>query len=203
MIKNKGYIYATLCCIFLFLLLFISSILIGKQSLFLLLNFDGGLLLDYFFKYWSHLGDGIMWIPIIIFVYLKKRKYFKFVIGIISISIVLTQSLKWIKYTNQIRPYYAIEQKNLIHIVKSVEPKQKHSFPSGHTSTAFTIALIISLVFDNALLIIIFLIYAILVGYSRIYLAQHFPLDVSGGIVIAVLSTSIIYLFKKKHIDEI
>jgi membrane-associated phospholipid phosphatase len=30
--------------------------------------------------------------------------------------------------------------------------------------------------------------YAVLVGYSRIYLAQHFPLDVGGGMLTAVIT---------------
>ena len=32
------------------------------------------------------------------------------------------------------------------------------------------------------------LLYALLVGYSRIYLAEHFPLDVGGGMITAVIS---------------
>jgi undecaprenyl-diphosphatase len=54
-----------------------------------------------------------------------------------------------------------------------------HSFPSGHTWTAFAIATLMLLFFGRkywwAYLI------AAAIGYSRIYNGVHFPLDVLGG----------------------
>lgn len=49
-------------------------------------------------------------------------------------------------------------------------------------------------------------IYAIACGYSRIYLAQHFPLDVAGGIMVAIITvlTSIYINNKiKKDVQKI
>ena len=63
-----------------------------------------------------------------------------------------------------------------------------HSFPSGHTSAAFTVFFIACLAIENRWIVPIGMLFASLVGYSRIYLAEHFPLDVGGGMLIAIAS---------------
>lgn len=61
-----------------------------------------------------------------------------------------------------------------------------YSFPSGHTCSAFSIALVLSYVFPA--LDIAFISVAILVGISRIYLGCHYPTDVIFGFLIALIS---------------
>jgi membrane-associated phospholipid phosphatase len=39
---------------------------------------------------------------------------------------------------------------------------------------------------------------ACLVGYSRIYLAQHFPLDVGAGIICAIVSVGLAIPFQQR-----
>jgi membrane-associated phospholipid phosphatase len=63
------------------------------------------------------------------------------------------------------------------------------SFPSGHTMTTFCIYLSFCLLINKSWWLYTGLAYAMLVGYSRIYLAQHFPLDVAAGIIGAIVST--------------
>lgn len=62
------------------------------------------------------------------------------------------------------------------------------SFPSGHTTTAFTMAIIIghfsALLWPGALLL------ATLVGVSRLALGAHFPSDVVAGMVLGCLCAS-------------
>lgn len=69
------------------------------------------------------------------------------------------------------------------------------SFPSLHTSIAFSIAFIF--LFMKSKLAPIFILSAIWIGFARIYTGVHFPLDILGGILIGGLCASLIYLFAK------
>jgi membrane-associated phospholipid phosphatase len=68
------------------------------------------------------------------------------------------------------------------------------SFPSGHTTTAFAIATIMALHARKQWMAILYLVLAICVGYSRIYLGQHFPQDVLAGSIIGVFFAACIYV---------
>ena len=81
-----------------------------------------------------------------------------------------------------------------LHLVEGVDVHTYSSFPSGHTATAFCFALLISLLVRTRRLALIALLVAALVGYSRIYLSQHYPLDVGAGMLVAVISVSIAVL---------
>ena len=59
------------------------------------------------------------------------------------------------------------------------------SFPSGHTSTSFACAYVISRLAPR-LTVYVFVL-AALIGFSRIYVGVHFPLDVLAGAVLGVL----------------
>ena len=66
-----------------------------------------------------------------------------------------------------------------------------HSFPSGHTTSAFAGATALSFFFPRWTAGFVLL--AAAIAYSRLYVGVHFPLDVAGGIVIGV-ATSLLRL---------
>ena len=71
------------------------------------------------------------------------------------------------------------------------------SFPSGHTSDAFSIAMAVSLLFPKRSVVIPMFLWAILVGYSRMDLGVHYPSDVLGGAIVGMGSAYCCWLVWK------
>jgi undecaprenyl-diphosphatase len=68
-----------------------------------------------------------------------------------------------------------------------------YSFPSGHTTAAFSLAVMIALYFP--ILGLITLPLAFCVGVSRMYLGVHYPTDVIVGMFIGTSISLITYIF--------
>lgn len=137
---------------------------------------------------------GIMCFVIIaIFLYFKKLRK----VGILmSISLILEFVLNNLIIKNwvaRIRPYEAIEGLKLI-----VGKATDYSFPSGHTGSAFALAVVVLMVMKRKYGIIA-LILAFLMGLSRLYVGIHYPSDVLGGLVLGVITSVLsVKCFKKK-----
>lgn len=79
------------------------------------------------------------------------------------------------------RPYEAIEALQAL-----VPPPHGSSFPSGHTASAFAVAIVL---FRNMKKQFggCFLALAILISLSRIYVGVHYPTDVLGGLLLGII----------------
>lgn len=77
------------------------------------------------------------------------------------------------------RPCHVLEN-----ITRVMNCSNSFSFPSNHASNIFTFATLLTLCFRR--LIFLALPLALVVGYSRVYLGVHYPLDVLGGAVLGI-----------------
>ena len=177
----------------------IFILVLGKNGSFQLINRNHNEIADQFFKYFTHYGDGVMWAPLVLFCFFFKKKYFITVLAGVIISTLLAQFLKRIVYPDELRPFSYLSENFPVHLIDSVPIRKIHSFPSGHTTTAFTMALIMAHIINKKPWSVILIILACLVGYSRVYLAQHFLTDVLGGICIGIFSGMIALLCKKSE----
>jgi membrane-associated phospholipid phosphatase len=183
---------ALIICILLALFILGFSFYEGKNNAFLLLNTNLGKPADYFFEYFTNMGDGLLWLVWLVAIFVAKRKYlFPLIISSFVLTTIFTQVFKYVILPDEARPSTAIADQSQIHYVAGVTIHSINSFPSGHTATAFTFVLLIALTVKRRDFLLLAFIAALLVGYSRIYLGQHFPLDVGAGIIVAILSVSL------------
>lgn len=166
-----------------------TSALVGKVPFFLYLNADFGAWIDTVMKVLSFAGEWVSWLvllALVLFIF-KKVKTLPLLIASFIIVTILVQTAKRI-IPDMARPVKEIGNSQAIHTTPGITLHDWNSFPSGHTATAFTIYFLLCLYVPNNKTVIFGLIFASLVGYSRVYLAQHFPVDVGGGILAAVLA---------------
>lgn len=77
------------------------------------------------------------------------------------------------------------------------------SFPSGHTSSAFTFAMAITLVLKKKSVAIPAFVFAFLMGFSRIYVGVHYPTDVIVGAFVGIVYALIGYAIFAKLYDVV
>ncbi|AJA49822.1 PA-phosphatase-like phosphoesterase [Clostridium pasteurianum DSM 525 = ATCC 6013] len=123
---------------------------------------------------------------IISFFYLRTR-----ILSIETTASIILSSLiaRFIKiHVSRIRPYITL--KNLYTKKIGID---NYSFPSGHTTVAFSIGTIIAL--NTPAIGFFSILAAIAVGISRMYLGVHYPTDVFVGMILGTLTSLSIYFF--------
>ncbi len=187
-------------------LLFVFGLLIfyffSKEDLFWILNRQHSVAGDYFFKYGTYLGDGLVMILLgLICIAMGKRKTGLLLILSFLLSGLVVQIVKRTKPEPRPGRYFTeLRQAEKVHKVDDHLLKGNNSFPSGHTTTAF--AMFSLLAFENRRIHwqLLFFVIAITVGYSRIYLGQHFFKDVWFGAFLGyATSYFLLWAFRKKE----
>src|SRR5450432_1718866 len=188
--QNNSY----LTCYFFFSL-FLFSICIGlsKENGFLFINEFHFNLLDYFFIFFTKIGDGIFVICIIILMLLRKKTGWACQTTIsFLVSGIFTQLLKFFFHIPRPKTYFG---SNIhVHCIQNITLSGSSSFPSGHTASIFALTTLLSIYYRDRRSSIFFFLIACLTGYSRIYLAQHFPADVLAGSFIGVITSLMVFV---------
>ena len=155
---------------------------------------------DVFFHYYTYVGD---WVPYVVVAGLLFYRYRAALFVLVSqlatglVSIIIKQTWNEPRPVLYFKEHFPAVQ---LHRIVGEQLHSTHSFPSGHTITAFAFFLALSYFTKKPLLHFLYFVMALLVGYSRIYLSQHFAVDVLVGSVIGVTVTILCkyYLDKKE-----
>jgi membrane-associated phospholipid phosphatase len=197
LLQSKQYANFRLALFFSLLLCVIVSAFLayyGRTQSFLIINGAHNPALDVFFQYCTFLGDGIIYIPLLCYCIFYNRSFTIVAILGILICLLLTHVLKRIVFPDVLRPVSLEAQHYVLHKITGVRMNRLNSFPSGHTATAFSTALLLLTVLKEKAWVFLLPLLTLMVGYSRVYLAQHFVSDVLGGMLIGIV-TAIIALW--------
>lgn len=203
----------------LLVLLGMSAALIGvpKPELHLLLNGYHSPFLDEFFFRYTHFVNWLVYVLMLLPLLCWKQGWTAVFAATEAASALVIQGLKWI--FNMPRPKTVFTELGLTDsdlfadfqriIVSQVHMHGWHSFPSGHTATFFVFFSICAFIYayerwpGKSFAAIVCLLLALLGGYSRIYLSQHFLMDVCAGMTEGTLMSVIVFgLFESKGWTE-
>lgn len=164
--------------------------------------------------FWLFMTYTVTSIPVYLLVLFFIYKYYglkKMAISLLFAVVLITfadQTCNAFKYGfERLRPCYNEDVMNLIRLVKS-SCGGRYSFFSGHASTSMAVAVFFALQLRKHLksLSIFLIIWALFVGYSRIYIGVHFPIDVAFGFLFGITAGWILYklmtLFVGKFVKE-
>jgi membrane-associated phospholipid phosphatase len=164
----------------------------SKADSFILLNAYHSRALDYFFMYYTNVGDGLFSLGIAVIFLSYKRFLIGFeIIAAFLLSGALVQLLKY--FLPMPRPSVFLANGHYNHFIENVTLTGHASFPSGHSASVFALATILSLSDKNKNRSYLYLLLAVLVAYSRIYLGQHFLQDVFWGSTDGFISAMVIW----------
>ena len=184
-------------------------------GLFEMLNFDGPAWLDATLK----LVSGIkMWTPLyLLIIYMVWRRYswrglcaFVVAIGVaIGMADIVSGIFKhqgiladvWASFPARLRPMHTPE--GLEFFTNGYHTGNLYGTVSGHSATIWAIALLSAIVLRRKWFTALMMVVALLVCYSRIYLACHFPQDIllgaGVGVISALCGVGLFRLFKVKE----
>ena len=143
----------------------------------------------FFYNYTNIAGPGfLVALSVFMLIFGKRwigRAALEMVVALV-ISTGVAQILK--RLISRSRPYWVSKNLNTYGI-----DLRDYSFPSGHTTAAFTVATTFSLYFPK--LAPLFVVMALLVAVSRTYLAVHYPTDVLAGMLIGIIVGYVVHMY--------
>ena len=180
------------------------------HNLFLWLNFDGGAIMD---KFMVAVSTPVVWswLYVLLIAIIWRRRGWRsallFVV-LVAAAVGLTDLLAgifkhsgplkhlWESFPARLRPMHTPELEGLVHVVKSAG---RYGTVSAHAGTMSAIALMSVAVHRWMLVPMLFV--ALLISYSRIYLACHFPMDIALGFTLGLMVGGVLLLLYR-HVQR-
>jgi len=144
--------------------------------------------LDSFFLCITFMGNG--WFAaglVLLFLFVDYRKAAVLLLTLLVV-VVLTNIFKRFIFLQHMRPMWHFSFIEYHRVLFDAPIHYLRSFPSGHTMTIFAMTVFFSLEIKKRSIDALLILLAILVSFSRIYLLQHYLVDVLWGALLGVFS---------------
>lgn len=154
----------------------------------------------------THLGQAEVVIPVLLLLLFlpRYRNWWYLVVATVCniVPMLVQQGMK--AWFDELRPLKYFNDAPWIHKLPHWPSLYHHSFPSGHTEGAFSFLCFLSLLLyrTHRHWALLFFVLALMVGYSRMYLAAHFFADVYVGSIVGVVVTTICYALMTEYVGK-
>lgn len=195
-------VFKRLLPFFLIIVFLLPFIFVPKGDIVLFINGLRNPILDVFFVKASSLGNTFTVLFVAFLVLRFKFKWLAIFFLAFIIQVFLVLLFKKGLYSGALRPYLYFSRSGLgdmLNLIEGVKIRYINTFPSGHTATIFYLVSFFALLSRNKTVSWILMVIGLIVGISRIYLLQHFYIDVYFGILFGTLSSIIAYLVVKSN----
>ena len=130
-------------------------------------------------------GAGLIWLTLAVVALFSPRD------RAAAWRVLLTVALCYVMVDAVLKPLIGRARPELTVTVQATAPPrslppqpESHAFPSGHSTSTFGAAVAVSRMWPSGR--VIWWTFAVLVGYSRIYLGHHYPFDVLAGALLGI-----------------
>ena len=149
-------------------------------------SFVGNPFFDVFFKYITHIGDGVFAILIVIITLFFNVKKSIYILLAYVFAALASGILKNYFFVHTCRPSFCFQHyaRLPLKFVEGVELHSFNSFPSGHSTAAFAVFISLLFMSNNFITKFLWLLLACLAAYSRTYLSQHWLVDIYFGSIL-------------------
>lgn len=154
-----------------------------------------------FFQGMGFLGHGTGCFVVVALIWSLDRKN-KIAIPLVVGSVLLAGAITTVIKILAHRPRPFVDPAAIsdgITFSQAVFQNSLQSFPSGHTATAFALAIALSLLYQRGKTV--FLLFATFVGVQRIISQNHFPSDVIAGALVGVICAKTMMVFVEHRFE--
>jgi len=175
------------------------------QSVFFLINGNHSPFWDEIMIFFTQAYTWAAFFILFIFFIIKKYKIRKTLIifFLLIIAIAFSDQLSNVskEFIQRLRPTHEPAIKDIVHF--ALKRGGLYGFFSAHASNTMVMAVLSSLIFKNKTYNYLIFSWIFLIGYTRVYLGMHYPLDVIGGWITGSILGYCVYLiiiFLEKHL---
>ena len=154
------------------------------QQLFLFLNSHNSPFWD---QVMHAISGKVIWAPlyltILIYLGFKYKRKFLIIILFVILAVTLADQVSVQLFKNvfqRLRPCHEPALQGMIHLFNG-ECGGKYGFVSSHATNSFNVALLSLMFIKKRWYTISIILWALIIGYSRVYLGVHYPGDVICG----------------------
>ncbi|MEM9325899.1 MAG: phosphatase PAP2 family protein [Bacteroidota bacterium] len=201
MSRSVQIVAAVYLCFFTF---FLGLYMMGEHGdAVLAVNARRHLGLDLVMPVLTHLGDGWFFSIAVLGLLLVRWRSGLVLLALGLLQLFMSWLLKRVIFKGTPRPKTFFSDQGIsLDFISGVDVHSYNAFPSGHTMTAFAIATFFFLYSRKLWVGMVALLLAMVTGFSRIYLLQHFLIDVVIGSLVGVLLAATVYLLFRSSLTR-